>query len=167
MKRSFLPVVVAGAVVTIVVLAQSTSTAPTIAQQVAQRVAQLTTLLDLTAGQQTTATTIFTTELTALSAIQASQQTAQTALTTAIKADNSTGITAAAETLGGLATQQAEAQGTGEAAFYVILTSAQQAKYDILGDNGGPGGPPGPQGPQGGHPGPPGASGASGYTGSH
>jgi Spy/CpxP family protein refolding chaperone len=132
-------------------------------------VAQLTTLLDLTSGQQATATTIFTTEQTALESIQTSEQTAQTALQTAITSNSPTGISNAAATIGTLATEQAEAVGTGEAAFYIILTAAQQAKYDVLGANGGPGapggqgGPPGP--PPGGHPGAPGPSGASGYSG--
>jgi hypothetical protein len=176
MKRSFFPILATGALIAVtgavIVLAQSsstTTTAPTVAQQVAQRVAQLTTLLDLTFGQQTTATTIFTVEQTALDSIQTSQQTAQTALQTAITGNSATGISGAAATIGTLATQQAEATGTGEAAFYMVLTSAQQSKYDVLGNNGGPGapggqnGPPGP--PQGGHHGAPGASGATGYSG--
>jgi hypothetical protein len=177
MKRSFFPMLATGALIaitgTVIVLAQSsttgTTTAPTVAQQVAQRVAQLTTLLDLTTGQQSTATTIFTVEQTALDSIQTSEQTARTALQTAITSNSATGISSAAATIGTLATQQAEATGTGEAAFYMVLTSVQQAKYDVLGNNGGPGapggqnGPPGP--PPGGHNGAPGASGASGYSG--
>jgi hypothetical protein len=168
MKRSFLAVFAAGALVAIVVWAQSTSTTtptpPTIAQQVAQRVAQLTTLLDLTSGQQTIATGIFTTELTSLAALNTSQQAAETALQTAITSDDATGITAAANTIGGLATQQAQVEGTGEAAFYEILTTTQQAKYTVLGAGNGPGAPGGQNGPPG-HPGAPGASGASGYSG--
>ena len=173
MKKSLFPVFATGALIavagTVIVMAQSTTTtAPTVAQQVAQRVAQLTTLLDLTSGQQTSATTIFTTEQTALDTIQTNEQTAQTALQTAITGNSLTGINSAAATIGTLATQQAEAIGTGEAAFYLILTSAQQAKYHILGDNGGPGAPGGqngPPGPPAGGRGPHGASGASGYSG--
>jgi len=172
MKRSVSTILAAGALVGIVVLAQTTTstqpTPPTIAQQVTQRVAHLTTLLDLTTGQQASATTIFTVELTALAPLQTSEQTAQTALATAIKSDSASAITVAADTIGSLAGQQAQAEGTGEAAFYITLTSAQQAKYDVLSDNGGPGAPGGqggPPGPPNGHQGPPGASGATGYSG--
>src|ERR1700679_2596728 len=118
MKRSLLPVLAAGVIVAIAVWAQTSPSPtqpaqPTIAQQVAQRVAQLTTLLDLTAGQQATATTIFTTELTELSELTTSEQPAETALQPAITTDSATGITAAAQTIGNLATRQAEAEGTG------------------------------------------------------
>lgn len=168
MKRSSLWLLAGGAVAAIALWAQSTTTTqPTIADLVAQRVAHLTTLLDLTASQQASATMIFTTEQTALAALDTSEQTARTAIKTAITSDNIAGITAAADTIGSLATQQAQAEGTGEAAFYLLLTSTQQAKYDVLGDNGGPGAPGGQDGPHGppGRPGPGGATGASGASG--
>jgi hypothetical protein len=177
MKKSFFPVLATGALIAVtgavIAMAQSSTppTGPTVAQQVAQRVAQLTTLLDLTSGQQALATTIFTTEQTALDTIQADKHTAQTALQTAITGNSLTGIDSAAATIGNLAKQQAEAIGTGEAAFYLILTSTQQTKYHILGGNGGPGAPgghnrppapgSGPGGPRGPHGGP----GASGFAG--
>jgi regulator of extracellular matrix RemA (YlzA/DUF370 family) len=176
MKKSLFSVLGTGALIAVtgvvIAMAQSTSSTPvqTVAQQIAQRVAQLTTLLDLTSGQQTSAITIFTTEQTALDAIQTSEQTAHTALQSAITGNSLNGIDAAAATIGTLATQQAEAIGTGEAAFYLVLTSAQQAKYHILGDHGGPGAPGGQNGPPGPPPGaggrgPHGPFGASGYSG--
>jgi Spy/CpxP family protein refolding chaperone len=137
--------------------AQTTTTgsAPTIATIVAHQVERLTVLLTLTAAQQTSATTFFTTEQTALAAIQTSLETAQTALETAVEANSPGGITTAATQIGTLTTQQFEAVGTANAAFYAILTADQQTKYkQLLGGgylNGGfPGGGPG-HGPGGPH----------------
>jgi Spy/CpxP family protein refolding chaperone len=126
-------------------------TPPTAAQIVSNRVARLTTLLNLTTAQQTEATTIFTNEQTAVSSLRTSLQTAQTALQTAIKNNDSTGITAQATQIGNLTTQQVEAQAKAGAAFYAILTADQQTKYDQLQSTGfgGPGfgGPGGFRGP--------------------
>jgi Spy/CpxP family protein refolding chaperone len=85
-------------------------------------------------------------------------QAAQTALRTAITSN--TGIAAAAASIGNLTTEQVTADATADAAFYAILTPAQQTKYTRLqplgrgagGPGGGPGGPP----PGGGGPGGPG-----------
>lgn len=134
---------------------------PTVAEIVANQVAHLTTLLDLTASQQTLATSIFTTQQTALAALQTSMQTAQAALQTAVKANDTNGIAAAASQIGALTIQQVTAQATGDAAFWAILTADQQTKFAELNAPGqggqgpggaGPGGPPpagsdGPGGP--------------------
>jgi Spy/CpxP family protein refolding chaperone len=124
--------------------AQTTTTTngPTVAQIVANKVAHLTKLLTLTTDQVTQATTIFTTEETALQALRTSVQTAQAALKTAVEANSATGITAAATQLGTLDSQSIEARATGDAAFYAILTSAQQTIFNEV-PKGGPGGPPG------------------------
>jgi predicted Zn-dependent peptidase len=131
---------------------------PTVAEMVANQVAHLTTLLDLTSSQQALATTIFTTQQTGLQALQTPMQTAHTALQTAVTSNSATGLSAAAAQIGNLTAQQALIQSTGDAAFYAILTSDQQTKDTELNKpaQGGPGqgGGQGPgQGPGQGGPG--------------
>jgi Spy/CpxP family protein refolding chaperone len=140
--------------------AQTTAhTPPTTAQMVANQVARLTKLLDLTSAQQTSATNIFTTEQTALAALRTSLQTAQTALQTAITNNDAATIGTAAAQIGTLTGEQVLAQATGSAAFYAILTPEQQSKYETLGPLGG--------GPGGFGPGGPGGPGPHGLAGSH
>jgi len=128
-----------------------THTPPTPAQMVANQVARLTTLLTLTTAQQASATTIFTAEQTALSGLRTSMDTAHTALTTAVEANDAAGISAAATQTGSLTSQEVLARGTAEAAFYAILTPAQQTTYKALGGPGeGPGGGRGGPGGRGG-----------------
>ncbi|MDQ6706323.1 MAG: Spy/CpxP family protein refolding chaperone [Acidobacteriota bacterium] len=133
----------------------TTRTPPAAAQIVANRVSRLTTLLDLTAAQQSQATAIFTTQQTAVAATRTAMQTAQTALQTAVQGNSASGIAAAATTLGNLTTQQIEAQANADLAFFAILTADQQTKYKELqaGGFGGLGGP-GFGGPGGGPRGP-------------
>jgi Spy/CpxP family protein refolding chaperone len=126
---------------------------------VANQVAHLTNLLTLTTAQAAQATSIFTAEYTALAPLMTSLQTAQTALQTAVQANSASGIAAAATEIGALDTQTVEAQGTANAAFYAILTSAQQTIYNELPPGGGPGGGP-PGGPGGG----PGGGGPAGHA---
>lgn len=137
----------------------STGTAPTTAQIVANLVARLTTLLTLTTAQQTDASTIFTTAQTALATIRANVQTDQTALQTAITSNDPTAIQTQATAIGNLTTQQIESQATAAAAFYAILTPAQQTQLTQLNKFGlglpsGPGFGPGLGGPGFGGPGP-------------
>jgi len=128
---------------------------PPIADMVANTVAHLTTLLDLTSSQQALATTIFTTQQTGLQALQTPLQAAQSALQTAVTSN--TGLSAAATQIGTLTAQQVLIQATGDAAFYAILTADQRTKLTELNKpgqagpgqgpgpgNGGPGGPGGP-----------------------
>jgi Spy/CpxP family protein refolding chaperone len=123
-----------------------TGTSLTPAQIVARRVARLTTLLSLTPTQQTQATTIFTTEQTTVSGLQTSIDTARTALETAIQNNYSSGISTQAIQIGNLTGQLVLAEATADAAFYAILTSAQQTLYNNVklgglvgpGDFGGP-----------------------------
>lgn len=107
----------------------TTTTAPTIAEIVAARVAHLTKLLTLTTAQASQATSYFTTEVTALTTLNSTLATAKTALTTAVEADSTPGITAAATTIGTVTMQEAQAEGTAQAQFYAILTTAQQTIY--------------------------------------
>jgi len=127
--------------------AQSTPPSPpSTAQIVANTVARLTKLLDLTSSQQSQATTLFTTEQTALASVRSSMQTARTALKTAITSDDTATIATEAAQIGTLTGQEVQAQATASAAFYAILTADQQSKYETLGPLGGPGGPGGPGG---------------------
>jgi Spy/CpxP family protein refolding chaperone len=126
---------------------------PSIADMVANQVAHLTTLLTLTTAQAAQATSIFTTEETTISSLRTSQQTAQAALKSAVQANSPSGIAAAAAQIGALDTQTVTARATADAAFYAILTSAQQTVYNEL-PQGGPGfGPPGGPGGRGRGPG--------------
>jgi Spy/CpxP family protein refolding chaperone len=140
-------------------LAIAQPTPPTPAEMVADQVARLTKLLDLTSTQQASATTIFTTEQTALTTLRTSLRTARRALQTAIKSNDAGTIGTEAAQIGTLTGQQVLAQATAAGAFYAVLTADQQSKYDTLGPlGGGPGGPGGFGGPGG--PGPRGAGGS-------
>ncbi len=108
-------------------------------------VERLTTLLTLTTAQQAEATTIFTAEIAAVTPLQTSSQTARTALKTAIKANTTATIDSLSAQLGTYSGQITDVQSKAQAAFYAILTTDQQTKYDSLpgGGFGGPGGGPG------------------------
>jgi Spy/CpxP family protein refolding chaperone len=160
MKRSILQTALLTTLAASLLCGQTSTTTtaptpPTPAQIAADMVARLTTLLDLTSSQQTTATSIFTTQATTDQSIQTQMQTAHTALQTAITSNS--GIAAAASTIGSLTTQQVTADATADAEFYAILTTAQQTKYSTLklpglgGPGGGRGGPGGPGGGPGRH----------------
>ena len=144
-------------------LAQNTTppTPPTPAQIVANQVARFTQLLDLNSTQQTSATTIFTAEQTTLATLRTSMQTARTALQAAIKVNDVNAIGSEATQIGALTGEEVQAQATASGAFYAILTTDQQTKYDTLGPlGGGPGGPGGFGGPGAGGPGPHGLGGS-------
>jgi Spy/CpxP family protein refolding chaperone len=127
---------------------------PSIADMVANQVAHLTKLLTLTTAQVAQATLIFTTEQTAISGLKTSQETAQAALKTAVQANSTSGIAAAAAQIGALETQTVTARATADAEFYAMLSSTQQTVYNELPGGGGPGfGPPGGPGGRGRGPG--------------
>jgi Spy/CpxP family protein refolding chaperone len=126
---------------------------PDAATMVQRRVSQLTTLLSLTDAQAAQATTIFTDAATASSTLQTDMGTARQSLHDAVKKNDTKTIDQAAATVGTLTGQLTAIQSKADAAFYAILTTDQQAKYDTLGWRGfgpGPGGPGGPgMGPMG------------------
>jgi Spy/CpxP family protein refolding chaperone len=109
----------------------------------AGQLARLTTLLNLTAAQQTQATAIFTSEQAAVAPIQTEVQTAHTSLTAAVKSNQTATIDTLATQLGTYEGQLAAIRSKAQAAFYALLTADQQAKYDSLHGPGGPGGRPG------------------------
>ena len=151
MKKRILTLSALAVMSTALLLAQPTP--PTTAQIVSDQVARLTTLLDLTAAQQTQVTTILTTEQTTLATLRTSLQTEQTALQAAILTNDASTIGIAATQIGTLSGQQVLAQATAAGAVYSILTTAQQTKFTTLrlpglfGGQGGPGPGPGPGGP--------------------
>lgn len=106
------------------------------------QVARLTTLLSLTSAQQAQATTIFTNEQSAVTPIHTQVQTAHTNLTAAVKGNQSATIDTLATQLGGYEGQIMSIQSKAQAAFYAILTAAQQTQFDSLRGPGGPGGRP-------------------------
>ena len=102
----------------------------------ARQVSFLTTLLTLTTGQQTQATTIFTAAITANQALDTQETTARTALVTAIKANNTAGITTQATALGNLEAQEISNTAKADAAFYALLTADQKTKLDSVNSDG-------------------------------
>ena len=107
----------------------------------ARQVTFLTQLLTLTTGQQTQATTLFTTAITADQALATQETTARTALLTAIKANNTAGIGTQAAAIATIDGQRIANSAKADAAFYALLTADQKTKLDSLNDDGffGPG----------------------------
>jgi hypothetical protein len=106
---------------------------PDVATIVAHEVSFLTTLLTLTTSQATQATTIFTNELNSITPIEAQITTAQTTLSAAIKTNTTATITAQATAIGTLQGQIVGIQAGADAAFYALLTTAQQTTLNSLG----------------------------------
>ena len=128
-------------------------TPPNPATQIANQVARLTTLLDLTTAQAAQATTILTTAQSTISTLRATLGTDQTSLESAITTNATSTITQLTAAIGTIDGQILDARSTAEAALYAILTTTQQAKVTTLGGpgilagGGGPGGRGGPGGP--------------------
>jgi Spy/CpxP family protein refolding chaperone len=112
-------------------------------------VATMTTLLSLSSGQQSQATTIYSTAHTAQKALQTQMHTAETALRTAIKNNDVATIDTLTAQIGTLHAQSLSIESKAEASFYSTLSAEQKTKYDTLHMRGfgGPGGPGG--GPRG------------------
>jgi Spy/CpxP family protein refolding chaperone len=123
----------------------ASGTPPDPATMIQMRVSYLVSLLGLSDAQKTQATTIFTNAYTAAQSILTSVQTDRGALAAAIKADSPATIDQLAASIGTLEGQLTAINAKADAAFYAILTAAQQATYDSM-PHGGPGGPGGPGG---------------------
>src|SRR5262245_24946502 len=122
---------------------------------VEKRVDRLATQLSLTDAQKTKATTIFTDAAATASALQSSLRDNHQSLVDAVKKNDTAGITTLAAAGGVLSGQLMAINAKADAAFYAILTSEQQAKYDAQphgGPGGGPMGSPGGFGPRRAHP---------------
>jgi hypothetical protein len=94
-------------------------------------------LLTLTTAQQTQATTIFTNAQTAISPLQTNIQGYWTSMQTAVKADATSTIDTLAGQIGTATGQIVDIQNKADAAFYAILTSAQQTTLNNAGGIGG------------------------------
>jgi Spy/CpxP family protein refolding chaperone len=124
------------------------ATAPDPATRIANQVARLTTLLDLTTTQAAQITTLLTSQQSSSSALQTTLQTDQSSLNTAIENNATATIDQLTSALGTLNGQLLSIRSKTEAAIYALLNSTQQAKLATIGGigalNGGPGGPGGP-----------------------
>ena len=117
------------------------------------RVKFLTTILSLSSAQQQQALTIFTNAASSETNWHDNMKAAHEALDTAVKNNDSAGISQEATTIGDLSAQMITAHSKADEAFYQILTADQKTKYSELEPHGpmfsvayGPGmkvGPPG------------------------
>jgi len=155
MKRAMTAALIALAVASTLLIAQSPPQSPSPAIMAAHRVDFMTTVLNLTSAQQQQATTIFTNAATAESGVRESLKTARQSLKTAVTNNDSAGIDQASATIGSLTAQLTSLQAKANAAFYQILTADQQSKLTKLESQHGPGGRPGP---------PPGGPGGLGFA---
>ncbi len=111
---------------------------------VANHVARLTRLLTLTTAQATQATTIFTNALTAVTPLKTTLETGRTALKTAVQSNATATIDSLSSQIGSLTGQITAIQSKADAAFYAILTAAQQTILNASGGFDGHGGGGGP-----------------------
>jgi Spy/CpxP family protein refolding chaperone len=86
----------------------------------------LNALLGLTSAQQQQAAAIFAAAVTVRTAIRGNMKVARQGLTTAIKNNDSAGISQLSASLGNLTGQHTAAGASANAAFYQILTADQQ-----------------------------------------
>ena len=121
-------------------------TPPDPTTMIQMRVNRLTTLLGLTDAQKSQATTIFTNAYTASQSILTSLQTAHQSLAAAVTANSAATIDQVSGTIGTLEGQLLAINSKADSAFYAILTSDQQTKFDAM-PHGGPGGGFGPPAP--------------------
>ncbi len=126
-------------------------TPPDPATMTQMRVNHLTQLLNLTQDPQTKAAAIFTNAATAAQTVHTNLQTARQSLDAAIKKNDAAAIDQAASAIGLATGQLTSIQAKADAAFYAILTTDQQTKYDSMPHRGGPG----MMGPMGGRMAPP------------
>lgn len=131
MKKT-LAIFVFASVLGVSALTAQTSSSHSPANFVQHRVNYLTTLLGLTTAQQQQATTIFTNAATAEESIRTSMKTAHQGLNTAVQGNDAATIEQAATTIGNLTAQSIANHAKAEAAFYQILTPAQQTKMTQL-----------------------------------
>jgi hypothetical protein len=119
------------------------------AAMVQNRVTRLTALLGLSTTQVTQATTIFTDAQTAITPLHTTLSGYRTSMQAAVKSNSTTTIDQLAASIGVTTGQIAAVQNKAEAAFYAILTAAQQTTLGAAGGGGfggRGGGRPGPGG---------------------
>jgi len=118
---------------------------------VQEHVGQLTSMLNLTGAQQQQATSIYSAAANTSVPIEHNLETAEQNLHTAVQRNDSAAMRQYATAIGNATTQLALSDAQADAAFYRILTPAQQGKLNQLdsqnegsfGKGAGPGGQPG------------------------
>jgi Spy/CpxP family protein refolding chaperone len=124
---------------------QSPFTPPDPAQRVQQQVKSLTTLLSLTAAQQQKAAAIYTDSATAEKTAHEDMKSVRQSLQSATKSNDTAAIDQASTSMGESMAQITSIHAKADAAFYQILTPAQQEKWSELeSQHLGPVGAPGP-----------------------
>jgi Spy/CpxP family protein refolding chaperone len=118
-----------------------------IATMVQMRVKRLTTLLDLTPGEQAALTELFTKDATANQPLMSSMRTAEQALRTAEKNNDSAGIQSASTQIGTITGELTALRASLNIGIEASLTPDQLVKYKALGPAAGGG--PGFRGPGG------------------
>lgn len=117
-------------------------------EMVQHRVDYMTTVLSLTAAQQTQIKNVLTTAAANESSTHASMRAAHEALTTAARSNDAASMEQSANTIGTLVAQEALAHAKKDAAIYQALTPEQQTKMvqlESVSHHGGHGfGGPGP-----------------------
>ncbi|HEY2843149.1 MAG TPA: Spy/CpxP family protein refolding chaperone [Bryobacteraceae bacterium] len=134
---------------------RASATPPDPATVAQNEVARLTTILTLTTNQAAQATTIFTNALTAASSLETTMNSDRQSLEAAITSNATATIDQVSQNIGVLSGQITSIQSKANAAFYAILTAAQQTQFTQLGGLAGRGGPGGFGGPGGRGPGGP------------
>jgi len=112
--------------------AQAPPGPPDPATMAQHRLKFLTTILSLSSAQQQQALTIFTNAANSETNWHDSMMAAHEALDTAVKNNDSAGISQAATSIGDLTAQMITAHSKADAAFYQILTADQKTKYNEL-----------------------------------
>lgn len=128
MKKAFVTFVFAAVFGMSGLIAQTPATGGNRGNFVQRRVNYLTTLLSLSSTQQQQATSIYTSAATAETSVRSSMAAARQTLKTAVQANDGATIEQTATTIGNLTAQTTLNQAKAEAAFYQILTPAQQTK---------------------------------------
>src|SRR5258708_2380993 len=136
MKR-ILKAAVAAAFLTCLIFAQGqfrprNATPPDPATMIANEVARLTTLLDLTTSQETQITTILTAAQTSIGTLQTTLSTDQTSLTAAITSNSTATIDSLSAGIGTIQGQILDVRSKAAASIYLLLTATQQTKLTTL-----------------------------------
>jgi Spy/CpxP family protein refolding chaperone len=131
-RRKIVTLVLGVALTTGFLIAQAPPGPPDPATMAQHRVKFLTTILSLSSAQQQQALAIFTNAGNSETNWHDSMKAAHEALDTAVKSNDSAGISQAATSIGDLSAQMITAHAKADAAFYQILTADQKTKYNEL-----------------------------------
>src|SRR5438105_8950904 len=131
-KNKVLGLLLGVAVTTGFMIAQAPPGPPDPATMAQHRIKFLTAVLSLSAAQQQQALTIFTNAANPETNWHNSMKAAHEALDTAVKNNDSAGISQAATAIGDLTAQMVTAHAKADAAFYQILTADQKSKFNQL-----------------------------------